>query len=222
MNQETSTSKVTGFIEKNVKVIFGIAIVLVIFLCVALGASAVSSKTAEKGLSELDQIEYTFKKDVDDLSDADFEARQDAALKSLEELSSKCGITGVRANMLKADILFQKKDYSGSRDAWEKAAKSKKSAYTASICYYNAAVCSENLNDLDKAVEFYELSLKSKDFLLADHAYFSLGRVYETKGNTDKAKEAYNKVNEIHPDSRWAAVAKSRAIAIEASEPKAE
>lgn len=61
----------------------------------------------EKGLAEIDSIEYSFKKGADELSAEDFSARQDKTLADLESLASKSGIVGVRANMLKAEILLK-------------------------------------------------------------------------------------------------------------------
>ena len=213
----STSSKAGAFLEKNVKLLVGIIVVLLIFVGIAVLGSSLNRKSVEKALSEIDSIEYTFKKGIDDLSAEDLTARQDKALEDLEVLSAKDGITGVRANMLKAEILFEKNDFENSRLAWVKAADSKKSAYTASICYYNAAVCSENLNDLEGAVNYYTKSVKNEEFYLIDHAYFSLGRVNESKGDVEAALAAYQKINDIHPSSSWASVAKTRIIAINAA-----
>lgn len=208
-NEEEKTSVLGKFLEKNIKVIGGLIAVLIVFVIVAVVGSSIKTKAAEKGLSQVDAIEYTFKKDAED-----FKAKQDAALSELEALASKGGIVGVRANMLKAEILFEQKNYDASRSAWLKAADAKKSVYTAPLCYYNAAICSENLNDLEGAVSGYEKAISSKDFYLIDHAYFSLGRVNEAKGDLEKAVAAYEKIEAIHSGSRWANLAKDRIIAI--------
>lgn len=213
-NEEEKTSVLGKFLEKNIKVIGGLIAVLIVFVIVAVVGSSIKTKATEKGLSQVDAIEYTFKKDADDISAEDFKAKQDAALSELEALASKGGIVGVRANMLKAEILFEQKNYDASRSAWLKAADAKKSAYAAPLCYYNAAICSENLNDLEGAVSGYEKAISSKDFYLIDHAYFSLGRVNETKGDLEKAVAAYEKIEAIHSGSRWANLAKDRIIAI--------
>lgn len=210
-------SKLNNFLEKNFKVVLGIVLVLFVFLIVGVVASSINAKSVEKSLSEIDQIDYIFRKDSAELNENDFTARQNDALENLESLSSKSGIVGVRANMFKADILFQKNDFEASREAWLKAADSKKSAYTSAICFYNAAVCSENLNDLQGAIDNYSKAINAKEFYLIDHAYFNLGRVNEEIGNFDKAKEAYEKLNELHPNSPWAPVAKSRIISINSS-----
>lgn len=213
-NENKADSKISAFLEKNFKVILGVAVVLLVFLGVAVAASAVAKSSAEKGIAKIEAVDYEFRKDAENLSDEEFAVRQDAALAELESLSSKGGIVGVRANMLKAEILFQKKDFENSRSAWVKAAETKKSVYTAPICFYNAAVCSENVNDLDSAVAYYSRCVGAKEFYLSDHAYFNLGRVYEAKGDYENAKKSYETLFDGHSSSPWAPVAKSRVISI--------
>lgn len=216
-NVSAPSSKIGGFLERNVRLLIGIIVVVIVFVAVVVISSSIRSKSVAKGLSAIDSIEYAFRKDTDGLSEEEFALRQDTALADLEQLASKGGIIGARANMLKGEILFEKQDYEKSRDAWAKAAGSKKGIYTAPICNYNAAVCSENLNDLDGALSYYEKAAAAKDFYLVDHAYFSIGRVNEAKGDFDAALAAYEKVEELHPSSRWAPLAKDRVIAIKAN-----
>ena len=114
--------------------------------------------------------------------------------------------------MLVAEIKFAQKNYDEARSAWLKAADVNKKAYTAPLCYYNAAVCCENLNDIDGAVSYYKVASEYEDFVLIDHALFSLGRVNEAAQKYDEAKAAYEKLNEIRPSSNWGKLAKSRII----------
>lgn len=213
----TTSTKANAFLEKNVKVLVGLIVVLLVLTGIAVATSSFNKKAVENGLAEVDSIEYSFKKDADDISSEDFVARQDKALADLESLVSKSGIVGIRANMLKAEILFEKNDFENSRSAWLKAAEAKKSAYTASICFYNAAVCAENLNDLNGAFDYYSKAVSNEEFYLVDHAYFSLGRVNEAKGDAEAALASYQKICDIHPASSWANLAKTRIIALNAS-----
>ncbi|WP_147612687.1 tetratricopeptide repeat protein [Treponema pectinovorum] len=218
-NNESTTSveKINLFLEKNVKLLLGFIAILLVLVAVIVAVNFVKTKSIEKGLAGLDSVEYVLRKDSESISETDFASRQDKALLDLEEFAGKGGIVGVRANMLKGEILFEKKDYEKSLAAWSKAANLKKQIYTAPICNYNAAVCCEDLGDLDGAISYYKKSVEAEDFYLVDHAYFSLGRVNEIKGLYDDAKAAYKKIEEIHPSSTWAGVAKSRIIAIESS-----
>ena len=162
----------------------------------------------------IDSVYYSYTKDASSLSDSDIAARQKDVLEKLSSLSGKSGIAGIRSNMLIADILFAQKKYDESRSAWLKAAAAGKKAYTAPLCYYNAAVCSDNLNDSDSALSYYTRAADFEDFLLADHALFNIGRVQEEKGDYSAAKAAYDKIYDLRPASNWAFLGKSRIIAL--------
>ena len=98
-----------------------------------------------------------------------------------------------------------------------KAIAAKKDAYTASFCYYNAAVCSEELGDTDNAIAYYAAAADDEDFILIDHALFSLGRVNETAQKYEDAKAAYEKLNELRSSASWGQLAQSRLIALKAA-----
>ena len=99
-------------------------------------------------------------------------------------------------------------------------AKGKKS-YTAPICSFNKGVCYENLNKTDDAVAAYKYAAEFADFGMAPHAYFSLGRILESKGDYAGAAEAYKTLNDKFAYEDWANLAKTRLITLQA-EGKAE
>jgi tetratricopeptide (TPR) repeat protein len=142
----------------------------------------------------VDAIEYTLTKDSSALSADEITTRQNKALEDVKPYLTKKNIVGVRANMLAADISFQKKDYNNSRTYWLAAVAAGKKAYTAPICWYNAAICSEELGDNENAAKQYESASNESDFLLVTHALFSLGRVKETLNDYTSASQAYQKM----------------------------
>ena len=83
-------------------------------------------------------------------------------------------------------------------------------------CYCSIYKCQYFVSAIN-SVSYYEKAVKAEDFFLVDHAYFSLGRVNEAKGNYDAAVEAYEKIGDLHPASKWAPLAKDRIIAIKAN-----
>ncbi|MBQ7158611.1 MAG: hypothetical protein IJS09_04185 [Treponema sp.] len=215
--EETTAEKLDSFLSKNRSLFLTAALVVVIAVVAVLAVVVISGKSTEKGLAQVDSIYYTLTKDGAALEGDALTARQDAALEQLAALEGKGGVVGVRANMLVADLQFQKKNFEAAKAAYLKAANAKKNAYTAPLAYYNAAACSENLGDLDSALANYTLAADAKDFVLVDHALFSVGRVNEAKGDFKAAKEAYDKLNDKHPDGSWAELAKGRLIALKAA-----
>lgn len=214
---ETFATTLNAKLEKSKGVVFAItAIVLVVIIAVVVFA-ILKSQAIEKGIAQFESISYSLTKDAAGLSAEDITARQNKALEDLAPLSEKKGAVGLRANMLIAEIKFAQKNYAEAREAWLKAVEAKSNNYTTSQCYYNAAVCSEELGDADSAISYYKSASEDEDFLLIDHALFSLGRVNETSQKYDDAKAAYEKLFNLHSSSSWGELAKSRLIALKAS-----
>lgn len=230
VQNETVAEKLNASLAKSSKALLVLAAVVVIAFLAVIVVSNVNAGATKKGLELIDTINYSLTKEseisADDENVSEEEiaskkaeektARQNSALEQLASLSSKSGIVGVRANMLVADIKFSQKNYSEARDAYVKAASGKK-AYTAALNNFNAGVCSEELGDNDSAVKYYGLAANDKDFILIDHALFSLGRVYEAKSDFASAKSSYEKLNDLHPTTSWGQLAKSRLIALKAA-----
>jgi tetratricopeptide (TPR) repeat protein len=212
--KKTASENLSGFLTK-----YRVAILSIVCLAAvaAIGYSAavlVMSKLSEKGLDQIDSITYTLTNKSADLSESELTARRSAAMEKLAPLVKKGGVVGVRANMLAADLAFQSKDYKTSRTYWLAAAKAGRKSYTAPLAYYNAAVCSEELNDPDSAVSYYEKSAAAPDFFEADHALFSLGRVKEGKQDFKGAAAAYQKLQDKNSSDQWAQLAKTRLLAL--------
>lgn len=217
IEKETLANSLNNALEKSKGLVFAVVAVVVVVIVAVAAFATVKSKTTEKGIEKVDSISYTLTNESEGLSEAEIASRKTTALEELASLSGKSGIVGVRANMLIAEIKFSQKNYEEARAAWLKAIDAKKNAYTASLCYYNAAVCSENLNDSESAISYYKSASEDKDFLLIDHALFSLGRVNEAAKKYDDAKAAYDKLNELHATSKWAQLAKTRLISLNLS-----
>jgi hypothetical protein len=212
----TAGEKLSGYVMRHRTPIIIITAVIVAAI-IAYGVYVtVNSKINDKGISQIDTIEYTLTKDSSALSDTDIEARRAAAMTGITPYLKKPGIVGVRANMLAAEIAYERKDYENAKGYWKKAALKGVKSYTAPLAYYNEAVCCEETGDLANAVKLYEKAADSEEFMLTAHARFSEGRVYEALGDYKNAADAYNKLNDAVPDDTWAHLAKTRLIALKA------
>ena len=209
--------KVESFMMRNrvpLLAVIGAVAVAAVVLCVVFG---VSDSIRRKDLAVLDSIEYAFAKGGSELSDADVSSRQDTALSALGGYLGKGGIVGARANMLAADIYFQRKDWTQAKDRYLKAAAAGEKYYTSGICYYNAGVCSEELGDGQGAVSCYESAAGKDSFYLAPHALFNIGRVSESLSDFAKAKESYQKIIDTYSGDEFTKLAHSRLIALKAA-----
>ena len=116
--------------------------------------------------------------------------------------------------MAAADIDFDRKNWEESRTNWVLAAETQKKSYTAAICFYNAAVCSEELGDFDNAVAYFDKASQAEDFPLASKAMFNAARIEDQRMNYQAAAERYQKLNDTHSGTDWANLGKSRIIAL--------
>ncbi len=209
----TANDKVESFISRNRKIIisFAGAVLLVVIVLSVVLVTLDSNK--KKGLAIIDSVEYNYVNNSVGLEDSEILARQTKAIEELEPLANKKNIVGVRANMLLADIAFQKKDFEKALNYYLNAAV-KKNSYTYAEVMYNAGVCAEELGKHTDAITYYENASEAEDFYLASHAIFNIGRINEDLGNIAKASEYYNKV--LATSDEWANLAQSRLIDLKA------
>lgn len=210
--KKTVSENVSGFLTKYRLVFLGLIICLIVVAVVWGIFSSVSSSSHQKGLNQLDSIIYNLSK-ADEESVA---AVKETSLPQILELAekNKGNIVGLRANMAAAEIYFSEKKWSEARDSWLIAAQANEAVYTAPLCYYNAAVCSEELADLDAAIEYYGKALANDNCEFKPHILFSLGRVYEGKEDFTTASENYMELQNTYPSDSWTSIAESRLIAL--------
>lgn len=208
--------KVENFILRNRKPLLGVIGILVVVAIAVCVVFAVMDANRKSGLKAIDSIENTFTKNNDSLSDSELSARQDAALEALGPYLSKKNIVGIRASMLAAEIYFERANYSESLANWLNAASYNEKSYTSPICYYNAAVCSDELGKNEDSAAYYAKAADKKDFYLASHALFNLGRAKESLGDYTGAVEAYQKAIDSYASDDYAKLSHSRIIALKA------
>lgn len=212
--KENTGKKLEYFIGNNRKILIAIIAIIVLVavsLCVAF---AVSESGIKKGLAAVDAIEFSFVKDSDGLDEAAATERRETALKELAAYTTKENVVGVRANMLSADISFQKEDYSAAAAFYLAAADCGEDSYTAPLCFFNAAVSYEQAGNNKDAVKYYEKASEYKDFLRRTHAIFSAGRVSESLQDFEGAKKFYSTLEEKYPSDSWTDIAKTRLISL--------
>ena len=208
----TFSKKMNAFLEKNRKIVIGVFGALLLAIIAFIVVEIVISKTATKNLAAVDALSFELTDGSGTLEEADLATRRDSVLEKLVPYTKKSGVAGVRANMLAAEIEYQKKNYEEALAYWDNAAAKGKKAYTASLAYYNKGVCLELLNRLDEAAESYKIASDDDEFLLKSHALFSYGRVLEASGKYAEAVEAYQKLNDEYPDESWTNLAKTRIL----------
>lgn len=216
-NEDAGTQqKVENFILRNRKPLLCILAGLIVAVVGVSVVFSVLDAGKKSGLKVIDSIENDYTKNNDSLSDSELASRQDTALAALTPYLEKKGVVGIRASMLAAEIYFERKNFADSLSHWLNAASYDEKAYTSPICYYNAAVCSDEIGKNEDAVSYYTKASEKKDFYLASHALFNVGRIKENSGDYAGAFEAYQKTVDSYSGDEYAKLAQSRIIALKA------
>ena len=220
--KKTVSSRVNAWLTKYRIVLLSVVGLLIVAAIVFAIIYYVDLNTREKGFNELDDLQYQYVTVKNENAPSEETDEQKAKVqeiliqvKNLSEKNKKNAV-GSRAYMFEAEIEFSLADYTAAKASWIKAAEANEKAYTAPLCWYNAAICSENLNDIDGAVELLLKAVDRKDFSMKARALYSLGRIEDQRKNYDKAVEYYTKLNDEFSGITWAQIAKSRIIALEA------
>lgn len=208
----TASAKLNGFLEKNRKPIVITFIIVLVLVLGFITATILISTGSKKDLAKVEAYYYELMDSSTELEDAEINKRATTCIENLAPYVKKSGIAGVRANMLCAELAYILADYEGAIAYYDAAIAKGKKSYTAPVCMYNRAVCYEELGKLDQAAESYKAAAEFEDFGMVTHAYFSYGRILETKGDYAGAVEAYNTMNDKFPEDDWSNLAKTRII----------
>lgn len=211
-----SLEKTAGFVSKNkIFLVTIVAVIVVGIVGFAIYKKLENEKIAED-LSVIEKAEFALLDGTSNLSDEELKPYYENTLDAVEPYSTKRGIVGLRANMLKAEVLFRQKNFDAARNAYESAAKKAGKSYLASINYFNAGVASEELNDTNKALEYYTIAANDKEFADPTRALFSIGRIKELTLDYLGAKEAYLEITaKNNLEDPWNSLAKVRLIAMQ-------
>jgi tetratricopeptide (TPR) repeat protein len=210
--------KINEFIKTHRKAIFitiGILLFLFIGLIAFLSLSDALNKKSNAAIDEL----YGRYDDLSLNSDEDFYAEDlDNLLADLKTFAEKNkGFAGSKAWSMVGQIYSGRKDWSLAQDAWLSAAKIGNNTYLAPIALFNAAAASEEQGNLEQAIDLLKQCVAHKfEFPAAPRAQFSIGRLYETIGDSTAAVEAYREVLIKWPEIPvWQNLARSRLALLE-------
>ena len=92
-------------------------------------------------------------------------------------------------------------------------AKSFSNSFYAPVALFNAAVCYEESDDLDSALEALTELVKSyEDSYNLAYALYMMGRISEQQGNYPEAEKFYTQLKDDYSHSNWSKLAQNRMI----------
>jgi TolA-binding protein len=122
---------------------------------------------------------------------------------------------GQRGWFLRADYLFEKKEWDKSAQEYQELARRFPQSYLAPISLFNAGVCLEQTGNMDGALALYiRIADEYKDSFAAPRALFDAARISEQKNAFDQAQKTYERLGTDYPSSEWTKLAKNRVIAL--------
>ncbi len=198
--QKTSFEKALEWINHNRQTALGLIVLAAAAAVLILVFSYNASKTAQNAQKELFIAQQVAQG-----------GRLDAGLKQLNEVENKYSSKPEAdfAIYSKGDIYFAQGQYKEAAAEYEKILKRQNHRDLLPYAAYALAKTYQAMGDYDTAI------IKLKDFIAAwsDHylcgqAYISLAHIYSSKGDFNAAKEVYEKITVLFPDTGWAEQAK--------------
>lgn len=218
--QKSISKNVSGFLSKHRIVLISIPAALILIAGIYGIFLFINKNITTKDFDRLDTILYKLEKDTEGKTEDELQA---VYLSTKEELHSfvekkQKGAASARAFMALAGLEFEAEQFQEAKDAYNHAAKANPKSYTASIAYYNAAVCAEELGELSDAISFFEKATNSKDFALVPQALFNMGRIALDMQDAENARVYFQKLVDTYSTDPWSNLAKSQLLALDIRE----
>ena len=143
--------------------------------------------------------------------------RAQEAFKLLNEMEAvySGNAIGDFALLQKANLLVRGGDYNQAIETYQKVALRQKTNALLPLAKLGTAKAFEAANMLDKAEREYEGFLVSySDHFSAAEAYEGLARVAEAKGDANKARDNFEKIRVLYPDTIWSKLAETKLKAL--------
>lgn len=220
--EKTRIDRITAFVSKN-RITLLIVVCIIVVGVIAFGVTInVLNNQLDKKTAQVEQLHDDYAEWVNNTAELSSEEHQEVYLKLKEDLSvlidsTRTGYPELRALFTLASLEKHKENYETAVESFLQIIEIYPDSHLAASSAMNAAVCYELLDMQEKAIENYQLvyELYADRSSEAPHAKFSIARLYEVLGETDKAIGAYRELSTTFPTSEWAKLAVSRLIILE-------
>ncbi len=112
------------------------------------------------------------------------------------------------AMYLKATTLYDNKDFVATKELCKKIIQLKKPKVVQPFAMYLLGQSYQNLAEFNSAIEVYNKIIKTfPNHFIVPKVYESLANVYLLVGDTENAKNVFDKMNILYPASYWSNIA---------------
>ncbi|QEN03209.1 tetratricopeptide repeat protein [Thiospirochaeta perfilievii] len=217
--KKNSNQIISDFLSNNKKILLTVLSVAVV-LIIAFGVySTVSQNKINEMINSTTELDNMYDEVLN--SNGDKEAFVSYGNKLIEEYK------GTKAEVIAysrlASYFFDEKNFEKALEYYTKAYVNFPKDMAASVYMFNAAMCNEELGNVDQAIEVLTnlvKTYKSNDLESADlspdvpEAIFNLGRLFESKGDLTKAIENYELLVAEYQSYNLSNLAKTRLLTI--------
>jgi tetratricopeptide (TPR) repeat protein len=209
---EKSMMNVKDYLKKNRKpAIYALAgIIAAVVIIIVFVIYTDNREKAE--LTRFEEIMEIHNKVVS-IKDSDKSAAVKKTIEDLKSLidSTYWGYVHKYGNYFVANLYYSEKDYKESVKYHMLFADKNPSSPYAALSLMKSAVSYEIMNNNDEAIKLYQrLEKDYSDSAVSDQILYDIGRLYQIKNDTFKAREYFNKVIAAHPQSVFSQKAKKR------------
>ncbi|MEW5816501.1 MAG: tetratricopeptide repeat protein [Spirochaetota bacterium] len=218
--KEKLLSKIALLIQKN-RVVF--LVILVLFIGSLIGYAVYSEVTKgiiAKSTLMVEQAQKDYTDWLNEKEETKKATLEEAVKSSLNTILMKYPrlYAGQRALFIRANMAYEKKEWSSAIEDYTKLAKVFPASYLAPLSLENASISYEEAGNLDKAIETYNLINQKygQSYPAIPKVIFFLGRLYEEKKDYKQAAVQYNNLIDNYAASSWTKLARNRIIYLKA------
>lgn len=201
---------VKDYVRNHKKLILYILLTVLLIVVLIVAGFIFYEKEEKSELSQFEKI--LFKYATESKGD---EKNLQSAVDSLNQIinSSYWGYVNENGYYIIAGLYLNHKKYQEAKNYLLKYVDHSPSSFFAPLALQRAAVACEQMNDINGAFQIYQqLEREYESSLIADEIYYDLGRMFQHKGESLKAKEYYNKLLSSYPSSMFVSKAKKRLL----------
>lgn len=215
-----------GFLQKNRIFMLSFLLAIALFFIVFAIVSEVKSHRVEESTLMAENLEARYDTWAENM-DKEEEEKPDNLSEIEEDLISQADeiwetypnlYAAQRALYVKGNIFYKKEDWASAAEVFITLQERFQDSYLAPIALHIAAIASEEMDDIDGALELHNLivSLYSETYPDTARSIFTLGRLYEYKGQYEEASNQYNILISEYTTSNWTKLARDRIIYLQA------
>lgn len=203
---------VKNYARKNMKTLLIITVATLAVLVLLVAGVLYYDKRANDDMVRFEQILEKYRM----ASFADEQGRVGNLKKTAAEMnglidSSYWGYVNKNGYYVLASLYMNEKMYAEAGEYYLRFVKKSPSSFFAPMALQQAAIASEERDNIDEALRLYQrMDKEYAESALADQIQYDLGRMYQKKGDVFKSREHFNRVVFTYPQSLFARKAKER------------